>query len=340
MKLLYTNTQRYYIDGNLANIEVETDGELLYVTVGPEKHASLPENGVELFLSYNGEERDISTSPFRGSRVTFPYDESTKSVTLTLGGGETRVHSWAGGAGDPTPKVSVSMEGFRHYDNYKITYSCTAIPGYTVSVVNAVTHIWSEERQTWYASDCNIGTGSSGVFTDMLLSAEDYWDKVQLDIYFAAYREGADGYVGIYKYSSPVYQVVGSSSPYAPHSLTYGDIRAGGSGEISWSRLYDSDHKGVYYELGRSVDGGEFSRIYCGQDTEYTDTLPHDAVTVVYRVGVMEGESVRYWCVGERRGTALCNVFVGVDGAILRAAAVYIGKDNSPTPTTSLFQIT
>lgn len=339
MKLLYTNTGRYYVEKYLADIEIETDGERLYVTVSPEKYIKLPEEGVEVYLSYNGEERDISSSPFRTRKASFPYDEGVKSVILTLGNGETKVLTWAGGASDPTPKASVSMEGFRHYDRYKITYDCNSLVGHTVSIIGAVAHIWSEERQTWYIGNHDIGSGSSGSFTQTLNSSYNYWDKVQFDIYFGAYRAGAEGYVGIYKYSSPVFQVVGDGSPYAPHGLSYGGIRAGGSGEIRWSRLYDSKHKGVYYELQRSVNGEEFSRIYQGQNNVYTDILPEDALTVVYRVGVVSSTSITYWSVGETCNAALCNVYVCVDGKPHQAAAVYLGKDGVPTPTTSLFEV-
>lgn len=339
MKLLFTNTGKYYIDRYLADIEIETDGEMLYVTVAPEKYLKPPENGVELFLSYNGEERDISSSPFRMRRASFPYDEGVKSITLMVGDGETKVHTWAGGASDSTPKAGVSIEGFRHFEKYKITYNCNSLPGHTVEIIGAVAHIRSEERQTWYIGDYNLGTGSSGSFTKMIDGTADYWDKVQFDIYFGTYRSGASGYVGVYKYSSPVFHVVGSNSAYAPHSLTYEGIRAGSSGEIYWSRLYDSKHKGVYYELQRSVNGGEFTRIYRGQDTEYMDTIPEDAVSVAYRVGVMEGTNVFYWCEGELLGTSLCNVYVCIDGKPRQAASVYIGKDGVPTPTTSLFSV-
>ncbi|MBR5252273.1 MAG: hypothetical protein IKV39_00175 [Clostridia bacterium] len=339
MKLLYTNTSRYYIDKYLADIEIETDGDMLYVTVGPDRFLGPPTDGVELFISYNGEERDMSSSPFRTRRASFTYDEGVKSVTLMVGNGDTLVHTWAGGASDSTPKASVSMEGFRHYEQYKITYSCNSLAGHTVSIIGAVAHIWSEERQTWYTGDYNLGTGSSGSFTKMIDGTADYWDKVQFDIYFGAYRSGAEGYVGVYKYSSPTFNVVDSSSAYAPHSLTYSGIRAGGSGEIYWYRLYDSKHKGVYYELQRSINGEEFSRIYTGQDMEFIDTLPEDTVSVAYRVGVMEGTNVFYWCEGERIGTSLCNVYVCVDGKMKQAAAVYIGKDGVPAPTTSLFEV-
>jgi len=339
MKLLYTNTFVCRFDGRLSHIYIETDGELLYVTVGPEKYTTLEPEDMELYVTYNGLEADMSSYPFRERTVTFPYSGEVKSLSITDADGQVYNYTWAGGLYDPTPFAGVSFTGFRHYDKYKITYTCEPISGHTVGLIGIVTHIWSEERQTWYSGSQSFNCDTSGVYADQLGSSEDYWDKCRFDLYFGAYKDGVDGYVGVYKHTSPEFLVVGSSSPYAPHNLTCESIKAGGSGEIYWSRLYDSKHLSVYYELQRSVNDGDFEQIYRGQDNEYTDTLPEDVVTVIYRVRATNGSYASDWCVGECQSAALCNVYVCVDGEMRPASAVYIGINGVPTPTTSLFEV-
>ncbi len=343
MKLLFTNTSAYYVGGRRANIMVETDGERLYVTVCPEKYTTLSPKDAELYVTYNGETCDMSSYPFRERTVSFPYVRDVKSISVSETDGSTgATFSWKGDVYDPTPRASVAFAGAGDTPPGRVSYECEVEGNYTACLIGMVTHIWDEDRQSWFVGYRTFDKDTSGSYAAYLLDNEDYWDKCQFDLYFAAYKNSNDAhgdYVGIYKYSSPEYLVVGYSSPYAPYNLTYNSLTAGGSGKVRWSRLYDSKHKVVNFELQRSIDGGEFESIYRGQDKYYIDTLPEDAVTVVYRVAAMNGTVIYHWCVGEKHSAALCNVYVGVDGEIRPASAVYIGMGGVPTVTTSLFEV-
>lgn len=190
MKLLYTNIDKCYLDGALSNIAVETDGELLYVTVGPDKHRTEAKDEMELHVIYNGEEADISSSPYRERRAGFSYDNGVRDAEILLGNGGRYSFSWAGDMYDPTPRAEVSVYGFRHLDRYKITYDCGSIDGYEVCLAGLKLHIWNEERQAWYTEAVLPDRNTSGVYANQLDSSDDYWDKCQLELYFAAYKDG------------------------------------------------------------------------------------------------------------------------------------------------------
>ena len=87
-----------------------------------------------------------------------------------------------------------------------------------------------------------------------------------------------------YKTSSQV-MVVNNTAPAAPASISVPkEVKGGGSLVISWSAATDADGNLSGYKLERSVNGGEYSEIYGGEYTSYTDTITKGWNKVQYRV--------------------------------------------------------
>ena len=75
------------------------------------------------------------------------------------------------------------------------------------------------------------------------------------------------------------------TAPEAPANIMVPENAQGGAGlEIAWGEATDPDGNLSGYELERQVDGGEWTQVYKGKATSYTDTITRGWLTVAYRV--------------------------------------------------------
>lgn len=79
--------------------------------------------------------------------------------------------------------------------------------------------------------------------------------------------------------------ISGGKPPNTPADITVPEEVLGGvSLALTWNASTDPDDDPIGYELERQVDGGEWTRIYKGADTSFTDTITRGWLTVSYRV--------------------------------------------------------
>jgi len=76
-----------------------------------------------------------------------------------------------------------------------------------------------------------------------------------------------------------------NTAPSTPGSITApATVRGGSTLPISWTRATDSNDNLSGYELERSVNGGDWAKIYKGSALTFTDTITAGWNTVAYRV--------------------------------------------------------
>ena len=94
----------------------------------------------------------------------------------------------------------------------------------------------------------------------------------------------AEGLYSTYRNSAQV-SVFNNAAPDAPSSITVpAEVLGGGSLMVTWSAASDPDDNLTGYELERQVDGGEWTQVYKGPETSYTDAITRGWASVNYRV--------------------------------------------------------
>ena len=79
--------------------------------------------------------------------------------------------------------------------------------------------------------------------------------------------------------------VVNNTAPSAPASITVPELVLGGAPlAVSWGASADSEGNLAGYELDRQVDGGDWTQVYKGPDTSFTDAITRGWSSVCYRV--------------------------------------------------------
>ena len=86
--------------------------------------------------------------------------------------------------------------------------------------------------------------------------------------------------------------VINNNAPNAPSSITVPETVLGGAElAIIWSAASDKDGNLAGYALERQADGGEWSEVYRGSDTSYTDAVTRGWTSVAYRVRAYDSEN-------------------------------------------------
>lgn len=341
MKLLFITNNTFIIDGTSAMLRVETDGSMLYVTLGKIPRATVSDGFFSANCTYNGEVRDLSSNDLAGKTAVFPYSDSVKEITIS--GNEfyynnapdsSLTFAWKGGASDIIPDVSVGFAGLRYGDRYKFTFSYGDNAGHKACLIAMYANTRRDSDGRWFRITLVNGKRKETQISGTVTSIFNGRSRVEFSLYFACYKTDSDGiedYVGLYEYVSPVYTISEKGSPYAPHSLNY-EVTDNGNA-VSWEYVTDSEFPGVSFELERSVGGGDFSLIYAGYEKHHTDTGVPVGSRVEYRVRAVSGEDSSPWiniADGSPASSVTSNVYVSVGGEMIRAAGVYVGVDGIP----------
>lgn len=348
MKLLFLTTADLQTGGNTVRIKVETDGTTLYVKAGRFPRSTSSYGGVYLEITYNGEAKAMSSSPFSDMQVSFPYSDSVKQITVSGGElyydgveyGESITFAWKGNYSDPTPSVNVSFNGIRYESQFTLSFSYNNKGSYYIYPIAVYANTWHTENKKWYRLTYLSAKSTSSSLSKSLSSTQNNRSKIEFYIYFAMYKKSTDAeddYIGICEYVTPVYTITNRGTPYAPHGLYYDDVEAGIREEVSWTRVADSSFSTVEYQLQRSIDGADYVDIYEGEDDYYYDRVPEKTRTVSYRVRAVSDDKVSAWCEGDEKNLVKCNAYVGVNGVIRSGMAVYIGVNGQPKETQGEF---
>lgn len=94
----------------------------------------------------------------------------------------------------------------------------------------------------------------------------------------------SEGLYSSYRNSAQV-SVFNNNAPGAPGGITVPENVLGGTSlTVTWSAASDVDNNLTGYELERQVNGGEWTQIYKGANTSYTDDITRGWASVNYRV--------------------------------------------------------
>ena len=94
----------------------------------------------------------------------------------------------------------------------------------------------------------------------------------------------SEGLYSTYRNSAQV-SVFNNTAPGAPGGITVPENVLGGAElTVTWSTASDADGNLTGYELERQVNGGDWTQVYKGAATSYTDTITRGWASVNYRV--------------------------------------------------------
>lgn len=115
------------------------------------------------------------------------------------------------------------------------------------------------------ASTMTADMPRSGIRPSLNLSAETWVSDIP----------DAEGY----------YTIIWGAAPTIPPGITVPEsVQGGTSLNITYGASTDPDDNPVGYELERQVDGGDWTQVYKGEATSYTDAITRGWETVAYRV--------------------------------------------------------
>ena len=101
------------------------------------------------------------------------------------------------------------------------------------------------------------------------------------------YRVRAYDTEGLYSTcrNSAQVSVFNNTAPNTPAGITVPEtVLGGGTLTVTWGAASDPDNNLTGYELERQVDGGNWSQVYKGANTSYTDSITRGWASVNYRV--------------------------------------------------------
>ena len=94
----------------------------------------------------------------------------------------------------------------------------------------------------------------------------------------------SEGLYSTYRNSAQV-SVFNNTAPDAPGGITVPETVLGGASlTVTWSAASDADDNLTGYELERQVNGGDWTQVYKGAETSYTDDITRGWASVNYRV--------------------------------------------------------
>jgi len=342
--LAYSGDTAYAVDGKKFEYclyKNETTGEhILLVDYATTSSGSI---GSKLCVDA-GQDYDITTlDGFSHTGCVFPASMSQSSVTIK----KDSAMSLTSGASpisniritiyryDTPPVLLLEDPAFLgSYDN-PITW--TLLPGDDrVGGVTAMTVYYrTSETNDWI---------EAAQFTDTLKTEWSYRPKTTLGYQYyitAEYRTFASGWDGVTisdfrtlnRKSTGICTVTRkATTPETPNWLITGILTDGGKVNVRWEEVIDPLYPIASYTLERAVGTADatpdtFVTLYSGESTEFRDQLPVNIQSVVYRVCCYNSlGNVSAWYTTSPMPVVRSNVYVGQDGAWVRAAKLYVGS--------------
>jgi len=234
------------------------------------------------------------------------------------------------------PKISVSdvvMAG-----NYTQTVRWSLTPGDDRSG-------WAVHMELRYREPGEDSWETETLFTDTM---ENSWrmttgstivgKEAYLLLEYRTYRADWGGYnledfVTLNRTVTPWKRVERDAAiPLAPGNIGVSMLLAGGRVTVQWSGVKDPLNAIAAYRLERACAGinetpSRFVQLYNGTSTQFRDTLPGDAGTVIYRIcTVNRAGTPSPWTETGIREIAQSNLYVSRGGTWIRAAGVWIGN--------------
>lgn len=355
MGILYRTVSELYIGGKEARFTVYggTSGSIRAELEPYSANSSVYTDGLDAVLSYNGEEKTLSCSPFtKAVSCLFHFVGDVKSITLSSSDGivyggvsyESYTFTWAGDGtinASPVPSVTYYSDfirgstsrlewktdgipdGYRAYTigvwEFRSTKAAVE-PVYTRSVASeekSAEFVYEHTEQSITAGSCIFYRIAFGLFPED--SAEE---------------AGREDYELYFELDSPVYVCSGTSDKVvAPHSLCGGSISKNRVTNVTWSLPYNSSRVAGFC-LEYTYDTGTWYTIFwnvCASNS-YSFTVPTGATRIAFRIasysvrGKADTSSYSYSPWLELTGS---NVYVGYRGGVVRAAEISVGTSSA-----------
>lgn len=363
-KLLFRDRGSYYFTHSSENIKfsVYSDGAYLYFEVAVCRRMEYYQNKYATFsfdITYNGVTKTISASneKFVSEQVNFDYDENCKTISLTseadiykyedTGGisiGKTKSITWCGSYDKAPVQGAIWFKKNGPLENSSkgtFGYSFSDEAGRRVAVIDGWGVSYSEGIPYYDAISLSRFTVEEPSVPS--IGSDEEGRKYFLRFTVAAYESeeaGTDEYVSLTEFESPMYIIGVNNRPLVPYDFKYTKPCHGGRVNLSWKMVEDTTYyAATAYVLKRSVDGGSFETIYEGESMSFRDTVGEEWSTVAYSVCSKKGSTVSLYNTGNTESVADSNMFVGYNGSVHAASALYIGIGGSVTGTPPFFTV-
>lgn len=353
MGILYRTVSDFSVCGMTARLTVYGGSSSIRVEIEPYSETSaVYGDNLNAVISYNGEEKTLSCSPFtKAVSVLFHFVSDVKSVTVSSSGGvvygdvssDSHTFSWHGDGNlsAPTPAITYYSDLIRG-NTSRLEWEVSGVPaGYRAYTVG----IWKNKATKAAVSPVFTrsvevaGKSSDFVYehTEQSLSAGNC---ISYRLAFGLYPEdgaeemGREDYELYFELDSPVYVCSGTSDKVvAPHSLCAGKPDKNRITNVTWSLPYNSSRVAGFC-LEYTYDAGTWYTIFwnvCASNS-YSFTVPAGASRVAFRIasysvrGKADTSSYSYspWL-----ELTQSNVYVGFSGNVIRASGICIGTDTA-----------
>lgn len=316
-------------------IDVETDGETLYVSM---TGLTSGYSGAYMTIGYNGEEGSIYVYGAVPGVLTFTYDSSVKSLSYSVDSVSNTL-SWSGDFDDPAPTVSVSYTGVRQYEDSTFSFTFSGETEHNAFCGATVYYRDYLGNWTYECATVRKSVGPTGSFYAGLCGGSGSVVKVILG--FGCYRtaDAAVGdYIGITLVQLPLFTMT-ALTPYAPCELKYDPVPAGQPITVTWHAVDDPDYPVEEYSLKRSFNNADPVLVYRGTDTSFTEITPVSAKTVRYQVASICDLDTSVYTRGNVVSLQQSNISVGVGTKPKTARAVYVGKNGKPVKSGAVVSV-
>ncbi len=287
---------------------------------------------------YNGETKGFAAvAGFSSPTCVLTYAEAVRSLslrlaaeddTLTLDGTERREIACPFAWCDGLPQLTWSAHFYAAYNNY-VTWKITPPEGKYATPRKAVLYVKRQGEDAFAArTSANLDFDLRGwyIATDEADLGALYYFRVVYTMHES--KNGA--WVTKNTLTTPVATIDRDGRYPLPPVLTHGAILRGGKVRLRWDNADDPLYTFLYFDLYRAVAEDKsasptWTLLYSGKGKQFTDTPPESGY-VRYKVRGRTANSAREavtdtgWC-----AQAKSNLFVGVGGKAVPAAAVYIG---------------
>lgn len=289
-------------------------------------------------VTYNGETKGFAAvAGFSSPTCVLTYADAVQSLTLrlvaeddtlTLDGTERRTLTCAFAWYDSLPQLAWSAHLYAAHNNY-VTWKITAPEGKAAAPRRAV--LWMK-RQGEDAFTARTGANLDFELRGWYIPTDeaDLGAQYYFTVAYTMHESKSGPWLTKNTLTTPVTVIDRDGRYPLPPVLSCGTILRGGKVRLRWDNADDPLYGFAYFDLYRAVTEDKsaepvWTLLYSGKGKQFTDAPPESGY-VRYKVRGRTANSTREAVTDTGwRAQAKTNLFVGVDGRSVPAAAVHIG---------------
>lgn len=292
------------------------------------------------FTTREGWDDPVCVVPYlleESDTATYALVPANSRINMTYNGNKKTEYRLSPGAYTTMPTLTLTgMPTLYGNYNHTVRWNLTAADDCNGWVVGMTMRVRESGGQT--VTETALFSDKTYVYYTLQTDGTIVGKEVCLVLEYRSFPRDWNGYdqgafVTRNRYTTP-WQTVSRDAaiPLAPTGLTTSLLLAGGRVLVRWNGVTDPLNTISGYRLERCINGGSYKSLYSGTSTQFRDTLPNSAKSVVYRVCAVNNRSaVSPWTDSGTLAVAQSNLYVAKDGKWVRAAGVWIGdKRASP----------